>query len=279
MISIFVALQINPLLQYAIITGLAGSLVSGIMGSLVVIKRLAFISGGIAHSILGGVGLSVWLSYKGILDITPLTGALIAGIIAAVLLGWIHLFYQQREDAIIAVLWSIGMSIGVIFLAITPGANMEIGNYLIGNILWVNARDIITIIILDVIVLLVVLTNYNRLLLLCFDEKQASLQNIRVHLLYFLFLILTAVTVVLLIQIVGIILVITMLIIPATMSNHFTFSLPKMMIASILITMIMFFVGITVSYYLNVPTGATIALITGISYILSLVLKGAIAKN
>lgn len=280
MIAFFEALKQNPLLQYAMITGLASSFASGIVGSFVVIKRIAFISGGIAHSILGGIGISVWLSnYFNIPWITPIGGALTSAIIAAVLLGWIHLKFRQREDAIIAALWSFGMAIGIIFLSITPGANFEISNYLIGNILWVSQKDLITIFILDILVFVVILFTYNRLLVICFDEKQARLQNIAVEVCYFTLLVLIAMTIVLLIQIVGVILVITMLIIPATIANHYTMHLPKMMLYAIGLTMLFFIVGIVASFYLNLPTGATIALLAGIAYLVLILYRNNFSRQ
>ncbi len=151
------ALFTHSFLYMALLAGVAGSITGGIMGSFVVIKRIVFISGSIAHSVLGGMGFFLWLQRTfDIPWITPIQGAIVAAIISALLIGWIHLEYQQREDTVIAALWSTGMSIGVIFLALTPGYNLELMHYLFGNILWVTRGDVVTLFVLDIIVIALV---------------------------------------------------------------------------------------------------------------------------
>lgn len=271
MISFFEALQTNPLLLYAVIAGLAASLVSGIIGSYVVVKRILFISGSISHSVLAGIGFSLWLERaKGISWISPLYGALVAAIISALLLGWIHLYYRQREDSVIAALWSIGMAIGVLFISQTPGFNIELTNFLIGNILWVSPDDLTVLFGLDLIIIAIVLCLHKKFLAICFDEEQAQLQGIPVKTLYILLLVLTAVSIVLLIQVVGIILVMTMLTIPAAIANLFTVRLSHMMYIAIALSAIFCVSGTATAYHMDWPGGATIALLAGLAYVLSL---------
>lgn len=268
------ALLNHSILQYALLATLFASIANGVIGSFVVIRRLAFISGGIAHSILGGIGLSVWLkSVFGIMWLSPLCGALIAGWLSALALGWIHLNYREREDSVIASIWTIGMALGILFLATSPGPKIELGNYLIGNILWVSSTELWLLAILNVIILAIVIFKYNKLLTLCFDENQAKLQGINTKVLYMLLLLLIATTVVLMMQIVGAILVITMLIVPATMANLFTRSLPMMMLLAIVLNVVFCYAGIFTAYTFSLPTGATIALISGIVYVFTLMIK------
>jgi zinc transport system permease protein len=272
--SFLQALMHHSILQYALLAAFFASIAGGVMGSYVVIKRLAFISGGISHSILGGIGLSVWLKATySITWLTPLWGALVAGLASAILLGWIHLNYKEREDSVIAAIWSIGMALGILFLSITPGPKIELGNYLIGNILWVTSKEIILLLGLNILILAVVAFTYNRLLTLCFDETQAKLQGQKVKILYFILLMLIASTTVLLMQIVGAILVITMLIIPATIANLFTRFLPAMMGIAILINLAFSYFGIFFAYHFSWPAGATIALLAGLTYVLVLLSK------
>lgn len=268
MITYYQALISNPLLLSAVIAGLASSIVSGIIGSYVVVKRIVFISGSISHSVLGGIGFCLWLERaKGIEWISPLYGALIAAILSALIIGWIRLHHRQREDTVIAALWSVGMSVGVLFISQTPGFNVELTNYLIGNILWVSPSDLYILFALDLFIIATVLCLHKRFLAICFDEKQAQLQGVPVNQLYFLLLILTAVSVVLLIQVVGVILVITMLTIPAAIANLFTSSLSRVMLIAIAISCCFYFFGTAISFYLNWPGGATIALLAGLTYV------------
>ncbi len=273
MATFFEALQTNFLLLNAVLAGFAASIVSGIMGSYVVVKRIAFISGSIAHTVISGIGLSLWLErVHGITWLSPLEGALIAAVLSATLIGWIHLNYRQREDSVIAAIWSIGMAIGVLFISQTPGFNVELSNFLIGNILWVSSSDLQILASLDILIIILVLILHHRLLAICFDEAQAELQGISVKSLYLLLLILIAISIVLLMQVVGIILVMTMLTLPSAIANLFTKRFSKMMILSVVLSALFCFFGTALAYEYDWPAGASIALIAGLSYIASLML-------
>jgi zinc transport system permease protein len=271
MISFFEALSTNPLLMAAVLAGLAASIVSGIIGSYVVVKRIGFISGSISHSVLSGIGFSLWLERtRGVEWISPLFGALIAAVLSALIIGWIHLFYRQREDSVIAALWAIGMAIGVLFISQTPGFNVELTNFLVGNVLWVTHADLITLFALDVFILGVVFCLHKRFLAICFDEEQAKLQGIAVNRLYILLLVLIAVSIVLLIQVVGVLLVMAMLTIPAAIANLFTSRLSSIMMIAVGLSAFFCMAGIGAAYHLDWPGGATIALLAGIVYVASL---------
>ena len=275
-VSFLTALTSNPLLLSAVIAGVAASVVSGIIGSYVVVKRIVFISGSISHSVLSGIGICLWLERaRGVEWADPLQGALVAGILSALIIGWVHLYYREREDSVIAALWSIGMAIGVLFISQTPGFNVELTNFLIGNILWVTPSDLYILFGLDIFIVAIVLCLHKRFLAICFDEDQALLQGIPVNALYLLLLVLIAVTIVLLIQVVGIILVMTMLTIPAAISNLFTTRLSFMMMIAMVLGGVLSFAGMGTAYYLDWPGGATIALISGIAYGIALILKKA----
>jgi zinc transport system permease protein len=274
MTGFFEALVANPLLMSAVLAGLAGSIVSGIIGSYVVVKRIVFISGSIAHSVLGGIGLFLWLDRAhGVSWASPLLGALGAAILSALIIGWIRIYYKQREDTVIAALWSVGMAAGILFISQTPGFNVELTNFLIGNILWVTPTDLYILFALDIAVILIVLCLHKRFLAICFDEEQARLQGVSVNSLYLLLLMLTAISVVLLIQVVGIVLVMTMLTIPAAIANIYTGRLSHMMFIAMALSGLFCFFGMMISYHLDWPGGATIALLAGIAYGIVLIKK------
>ena len=271
MSTFYEALSINHLLLWALLAGLAASVVGGIVGSYVVVKRIAFISGSISHSVLAGIGLFLYLQRAhGILWLSPLAGALIASVISAIVIGTIHSRYRAREDSAIAAIWSIGMAIGVLFLSLTPGFSVELANFLIGNILWVSESDLYTLLILDALVVITVVLFHEKLLAICFDEDEARLQGIKVGPLYLMLLTLIAITVVLLMQVVGIILVMTMLALPATIANLYTKRLSSMMALAVLISALLCLVGTFAAFHLNLPVGATIALLAGVAYLASL---------
>lgn len=261
----------HPFLMMALFAGIAASVTSGIVGSYVVVKRIVFISGSIAHSVLGGMGLALWLQRtQGVTWISPLQGALVAALISAFLIGWIHLKYRQREDTVIAAIWSTGMAIGVIFVSLTPGYNVELMNFLFGNILWIRMSDLKLLLALDLIVLLSTVFFHQKFMVVCFDETQAKLRGLKVPVLYFFLLALVAISVVILIQVVGAILVIAMLAIPAAIAGRMTTRMTTMMLIAVLLGCLFNFLGLATSYQLNWPPGATIALIAALFYLISL---------
>ena len=261
----------HSFLFMALLAGIAASFTSGIIGSYVVTKRIVFISGSISHSVLGGMGLFLWLKRTyNLTFLSPMQGALLAALASAFLLGWTHLKYKEREDSIIAALWATGMSIGVIFITFTPGYNVELMNFLFGNILWVTRSDLMTLLILNAIVIACTLFFYRKFQAICFDEEQALLQGVAVQPLYILLLCLVAISVVVLIQIVGAVLVISMLTMPAAIAASLTHKLSSMMKIAILAGIIFTCFGIYASYQLNWPPGATITLIAASAYVLVL---------
>lgn len=268
-----IALFTNPFLQLALVAGVAASVTSGIVGSYIVVKRILFLSGSIAHCVLGGMGLCLWLRRTmGLLWLTPLHGAFAAALASAFLIGWIHLKYREREDTVIAMLWSTGMALGVVFVALTPGYNVELMNFLFGNLLWVSWTEIYALVAVDLIVVLTVRVFYHRFLALCFDEEQAMLQGIPVQRLYFLLLALVALSVVLLVQVVGIILVIAMLTLPAAIASTHSHRLSSMMWLAVLLGGLFTLLGLIVAYECNWPAGASISLVAAAAYCLNLIL-------
>lgn len=261
----------HSFLLMALLAGIAASFTGGIIGSYVVTKRIVFISGSISHSVLGGMGLFLWLKRTYNLNfLSPIQGALLAALASAFLLGWTHLKYKEREDSIIAALWATGMSIGVIFITFTPGYNVELMNFLFGNILWVTRSDLMTLLSLNAIVIACTLFFYRKFQAICFDEEQALLQGVAVQPLYILLLCLVAVSVVVLIQIVGAVLVISMLTMPAAIAAGLTNKLSSMMKIAIGAGILFTCLGIYASYQLNWPPGATITLIAASGYLLVL---------
>lgn len=270
----FEALFENSFLQMALWASLLASIASGMIGSFVVVKRIAFIGGSISHSILGGMGFCLWLQrVHNVAWVDPIIGAFAASLLSAWVIGWIHLNYKQREDSVIAVIWSTGMAIGVIFITLTPGTNVELMNFLFGNILWVSSRDLALLAALDLAILVSVALYYRKFLTLCFDEEQALLQGVPVKKLYLLLLSLVALSIVLLTQVIGTILVITLLTIPATMACLFTNRLSTLMLIASLLTALFCLSGLGASYELDWPPGATISLLSAACYLSALAIK------
>jgi len=257
-----------PFFRYAVITGLLAAIPFGIIGTYVVVRRISYIAGAIAHCMLGGVGLGLYLQKAvGITWFGPLHGAILVALLSAVVLALVSFFAKQREDSVIGALWSAGMAIGLLFLAKTPGYTDPM-SYLFGNILLVTRNDIFFVLLLDVLVVCIVGIFYNKFLAICFDDEFAGLRGIRTHWLYLVLLCLTALTIVLLVRIVGIVMVIALLTLPAAIAGNFATSIRQMMLLSVLLCAIFILSGLGVSYQLDLPSGPVIIAIAATVYLL-----------
>lgn len=257
-------------IKHALLACILASVGCGVIGTYVVARRIGFMAGGIAHSVLAGMGIAYFL------EGSPLLGALIAAIISGILIAWISLRWQQNEDILIAAFWSVGMAIGIIFISRTPGYSVDLMSYLFGNILLVSRLDLLLMFILDIVLIVIVMSYYKQFLATTFDEEFASLRGVNTEYFYILLLTLVALTVVLLIQIVGLILVLALLVLPAASASQFVHSIKHMMLLSIVLCLVSTTSGLTLSFQPDLPAGATIIIMTAIIYIFSVVIGNKI---
>jgi len=265
-------LKSQGFMQNAVIIGLLASVACGVMGTYVVVKRIVFISGGISHAVLGGMGIAYYYGYH------PIHGAVVSALVAAVVIGLVSVRYHQYEDTIIGALWATGMAVGILFIYKTPGYSIDLMSYLFGNILMVKRESVYLLAFLDALIIVLVFLFYKRFLAVCFDEEYSELQGIGVVTTYLLLLCLIALTVVILIQVVGIILVIALLTLPAATARYYARSLVQMMILASFLGAVFTTSGLIVSYQPNLPAGATIILIAGLAYLLATVSKGLASR-
>jgi zinc transport system permease protein len=260
------------LLQYefirnALLAVLLASIACGIIGVYVVVKRMVFISGGIAHASFGGVGLGYFLG------VNPIWGIIPFSILSALVMGLVSKRTRIPEDTAIGILWALGMSLGIVFIGLSPGYAPDLFSYLFGNILTVTSVDLIIMLILDLVIIMVVFLFYKEFLSLSFDDEFATVVGVPTVKLYFLLLCLIALTIVVLMKVVGLIMIIALLTIPAAISKQYTSNLKKMIFISILLSAIFGLGGLWLSYQLNLASGATIVIVSGIGFILSWFVK------
>jgi zinc transport system permease protein len=241
----------EPFLQYALLCGLLASISCGIVGSFVVARKIEYISGGIAHTVLAGMG------------------ALITALLAALIIGSVSLKAKKYENTIISALWSVGMAIGIIFIAKTPGYNTDLMSYLFGNILMSTPTNLYLLATLDLVIIVFVALFYKQLLATAFDEEFARLRGIAVNFYFLLLLCLVALTIVSLMQVVGLILMLALLTMPAAIARQHVGSVFKMIFVAIILGAIFTTIGIAISYQTNLPTGATIILFTAVVFLFS----------
>ena len=256
-----------PFLRMALLAGVLSSIAFGILGPIVTARRIVTIAGSISHSVLGGIGLALFLFHeRGWLWCRPTLGALAAALLSAAIIGAVSLYGKEREDTVIGAVWTVGMAAGVLFLSLTH-AFVDPMSYLFGNILLLTKTDLLLIAGLDAVILTVILLCYNAFVAVCFDEEYAKLRGLNTGFLYQLLLILVALTVVLFLPIVGTVLVIAMLTLPAAIAGLFAKHLWSMMAGSIVIGMVFTVLGIGLSYARDLPSGSTIVVLLGAVYL------------
>jgi zinc transport system permease protein len=263
------ALQFD-FMRNALMAGVLVSIACGIIGTFVVINRIVFISGGIAHAAYGGIGLGYFFGFN------PVLGAIAFSLLSALGMGWVERNTKERADTIIGVMWAIGMAIGIILIDLTEGYKADLMSYLFGSILAVPQQDLIIMVILDLIIALMVFLFYKELLAISFDPVFATTRNIPVDFLYLMLISAIALTIVMIMQVVGLIMVIALLTIPAAIASQFVKDIKQMMIVSSILGIIFNIIGLWLSYTFNLTSGATIILVAGTVYLISL---GIIYKN
>ncbi|MDB9315722.1 metal ABC transporter permease [Spirulina sp. CS-785/01] len=255
-------------MQNALFAGVLTSIASGIIGSFVVINRIVFIAGGIAHAAYGGVGMGFFFGFN------PVLGAIGFSVFAALGMGIVETKTKLRGDTVIGMLWAIGMAIGVIFVDLTEGYTANLRSYLFGSILAVSKQDLGMMLLLDMLIVVLVIAFYKEFLAISFDDTFARLRNVPVDSLYLLLMVMIALTTAMLMRIVGVILLIALLSMPAAIANLYVQNLKKMILLAIGLCLSFTIAGLALSYILNLTSGATIVLCAAIAYLISLGING-----
>lgn len=264
MTEFLAALLAYPFLQHALLAGVLASIGCGMIGTFVVVRRIGFLAGGIAHAVLAGMGIVYFLGGA------PLYGALPAALIAALLIALINRRFRQYEDTLVAALWSLGIAIGIIFISRTPGYSVDLLAYLFGNILLVKPTDLVLMAGLDLVILGFVAVFYKQLLAICFDEEFARTRGVPVELFHVLLLCMVSLTVVLLVKVVGLILVMALLTLPAAAALQFSRSLLPVMGLAVVFGALICSAGLGLSYAPDLPAGATMVVTASVFYVLTL---------
>jgi zinc transport system permease protein len=236
----------------AMLTALFASVSGGIIGTYVVTRRIVFISGGITHASFGGIGLAFLLGFN------PLLGAVLFAVFSALGIQFFSHKFQVREDSSIAIWWAFGMALGIIFVFLTPGYTPNLMSYLFGNILTVTKQELQIMLALLVLLVTVFRIFFRKILYISFDEEFARISGLRVSLYNYGMIILVALVVVMNIRAVGIILVLAQLTVPQATANLFSKDYRQIMILSVIFGLVGTLSGLFISFYLNIPSGATI---------------------
>ena len=241
-------------LQNALMAGFLASIVCGMIGVIIIEKKLIMMSGGIAHTSYGGVGFGY------LVNIEPILGAFFFAAAAALGIGFIKRKGSARFDAVVALFWSLGMALGIVFIALMPGYPPDLSSYLFGNILSVTKGDLMIMAVLTLLIMVMIIIFYHVWKAFLFDEEFACIIGVRTVVLEYLLLLLIAMTVVILIRVVGIILALSLLTVPAATAILVSSNLKSRMLYSILFGNVYCITGLWISYVTNIASGAAIVI-------------------
>jgi zinc transport system permease protein len=264
----FDAILTYRFLQHAILGALLASVACGVIGVVIVEKKLVMMSGGIAHTAFGGIGLSYLLGFN------PMIGALLFSAGASAVIATVKRKSPASPDVLIGLFWSVGMALGILFIAFMPGYPPDMTSYLFGDILTISAADLWMMVALDAVIALAVAALYAQIKAFLFDEEFARILGVPAILLEYLVYLLIALTVVVLIRVAGIILIICLLSVPPAIARLLSYDLKKIMGISVGVNALLCLLGLWVSYVLNIASGASIVLLTGLCYGMVLIVKG-----
>jgi zinc transport system permease protein len=246
--------------QRALLGSLLASIACGIIGTYIVTRRLVFISGGITHASFGGVGFGLFAG------ISPIMSAAVFSVLSAFGVEWLSKRNDMREDSAIAVFWTLGMALGIIFSFLAPGFTPDLSAYLFGNILTITAADIAMLTVITVALTIFFCLFINPIIYIAFDREFARSQGLPVQLFEYALMAFIALTIVACLRMVGIVLAISLLTVPQMTANLFTYNFRKMIWLSIAIGFVGCIGGLFISYLLNVPSGASIIFFSIIIY-------------
>ena len=268
-----------PFVRYALIVGLLASVSLGILGSYVVVRRTTYIADAIAHCVLGGIGVALFLQHAmGIQAAQPMVGAVVAALGAALGIGLVSLYAREREDTVISLVWVGGVAVGLLLLD-TLGQAVDPMLYLIGDINVVSLDEIKLVALLDVVVVTLVVFFRHKLAAVAFDPEFSEVRGLHAKFYYLLLLCLTSLAVVLLVRVVGSFMVVALLALPAAIAGRFVRHLWQMMVVATLLCAALITAGLAVSYPYGLKTGPTIIVLAVAAYLLSAVLSWAIGRR
>lgn len=249
-------------LIHAVLASVLCGVACGMVGTYVVCRRLVFLSGGITHSSFGGVGIAYYLG------LNPLLGAFCFAVLSAIGIEACAADKRIREDSAIGLIWSLGMAVGIIFVYMTPGYAPNLMSFLFGNILSVTVSDLVGMATVVAAVVVVFALFYRPVMYVAFDREYAASQNVPTRWIGYLMAVLIAVTIVISIRVVGIVLLISLLTMPAVIANQLTRSFGRMMAGASVVAVAGTLIGLYASYLLDIPSGAATIFVLTVALII-----------
>ncbi|MDR1960307.1 MAG: metal ABC transporter permease [Planctomycetaceae bacterium] len=272
-------------LRQAFLVSAAASFPFGIIGTFVVVRRIGYLASAISHCAFGGIGLGIFFQQLAAAAgfstlaffLNPFPAAVVFSILSAVLIGVVRYSAKEREDAVIGSIWASGMAVGILFLDKTPGYH-SVEAYLFGEILLTSNTGLLIVGVLSLGILLVTGLFFKRFEAICFDEEYVTLRGLPAKFYFQFLLVLVALIVVLMIQLVGVILVIALLTLPASIAGRLTFRLFPMAVLATGLCFVLSWTGLILSSRFDTAASPTIILVSAAAYVLVLLTQFLYAR-
>ena len=245
-------------LLYALIALTLLSVAMSLLGTYIVTRRQVFIAGGITHTCFGGLGLGYWLGFS------PALGAFLFALGGA--WGAHRLSLSMRSDSAIAVMWAVGMALGILFVFLAEGNAPELNTFLFGNVLTVTLSDLRLLGVFTLVTALFYLFFHRVIIAVSFDEPFARTRSLPVSAVEGIMTILVAMGIVLGIRLIGIMLLMSLVSLPQITAECFTRSYLRLMLLSALISLGGCLGGLAAAWYLSVPASACIVILLALVY-------------
>ncbi|MGD9677493.1 MAG: metal ABC transporter permease [Vulcanibacillus sp.] len=243
-------------MQRALIAALIIGIVSPLIGTFIVFRRLSFIGDTLSHTALAGVAIGI------IVGINPIFGGMIFAVFSALAINKLREEYKHYEELSMPIMMSAGMGLAVVLISFSGGFTINISTYLFGSIIAVTMTDLLTIVVMGIVIIITVSLLYKELLYISFDEEGAKISGIPYKKLNLVFMILIALTIATSMRIVGILLISSMMILPVATSLQISKSFKQAIFLSILFAEIATVVGFFAAYYFDLASGGTIVLVS-----------------
>ena len=260
-------------MQNALYAALLASVVTGIIGTIAIEKKLISMSGGIAHASFGGIGLGYLLGFE------PIWGGLFFAVAASGMISKLPKSSRLKADTMIGILWSFGMALGILFISLAPGYMPDMTSYLFGDILSVSSGFIVYIAVFTAVVVVLFTMLYHPLVMYLFDEEYATARGVNVKLMQWVVYLMIPIGIIVLVKVVGIILTIALMTIPVSIAKLYFNSVGKVVGFSMLFSFIFCAAGLTLAYYANIPSGVCIVVVSTLVYLLLTFTRGGIQRR
>jgi len=260
-------------LRYTFLTGLLIGIIAPLLGTFIVVRRLSLIADALSHVTLAGISFGLMLEKLLVISFSPLLGGMIFSVIGSILIERLRSVYKAYQEIAIPIILSGGVGLSVIFIALANGFNNDLFNYLFGSVSAVSKSDFLMIVTISIFVVFMVTIFYKELFTLSFDEEHATVSGLHSKTIHLLFIVLTALVIAASIRIVGVLLVSALMTLPVAAAMRIAKGFKQMIGLSILFGELAIIIGLISGYYLNIPPGGTIVMVSILILLISIGMK------